>query len=168
MLDWVALLCLAGAIGLLIALAIIDLKTWLLPNVLVAPFALLAVIFRFVAPAQSLTLPDMIFGAALGFGVLWIIRYFGSRYYGQDALGLGDVKLMGAAGLWLGAEGITLALTLGATAGLLHGLGVAALTARREGGAMKLSRLQIPAGPGFVVGILCVGAYQYMHFRIGG
>ena len=107
-------------------------------------------------------------GAALGFGVLWIIRLAASRYYGQDALGLGDVKLMGAAGLWLGAEGITLALTLGATAGLIHGLGVAAYNAKKSGGPMQLARLQIPAGPGFVIGILIVGIMQYAHFRIGG
>lgn len=168
LLEWVALLCLVGAVGTLIALAIIDLRTWLLPNVLVAPFAILAIIFHFCAPHFALPLQESILGGITGFGVLWAIRWAASKYYGQDALGLGDVKLMGAAGLWLGVDGITLALTIGAAAGLVHGIGIAVYRAAREGGKIQLARLQIPAGPGFVFGILCVGVSLYHTFKIGG
>jgi leader peptidase (prepilin peptidase)/N-methyltransferase len=79
-------------------------------------------------------------------------------------LGLGDVKLLGAAGLWLGVEGVVMAMTVGAFAGLVHGILVAVIRGIREKSSPNLHRLMIPAGPGFCVGIACVGLWQYAEF----
>jgi leader peptidase (prepilin peptidase) / N-methyltransferase len=163
MMTLIALACVAGACALLVALSVVDLRVRLLPNEMVLGFAALGVIFHFATATHYLSVTEMITGAAIGFGGLYLVRALANRYYGADALGLGDVKLMGAAGLWLGPDGIALALMCGALAGLLHGGAVAARGAMR-GDAVSLSRLQIPAGPGFAVGIALTAAWQFRAF----
>lgn len=174
-LDWVfmelgfeylaATSVIAGLI-VLIVLSIIDLRVWLLPNKWVLTFAILGVLFQtslmFAYPRAALTLIEMGIGALLGGGILYVIRICGNAYYKQDTLGLGDVKLLLAAGLWLGPEGVVFALTGGAFAGLVHGIVVAEVKAIREKSGINLKRLMIPAGPGFCIGI--VGAWLYLFY----
>jgi prepilin signal peptidase PulO-like enzyme (type II secretory pathway) len=104
----------------------------------------------------------MIFGALIGGGILYVIRMCGNAYYKQDTLGLGDVKLLSAAGLWLGIEGVVIAMTLGAFAGVVHALVYAIWKALCEKSPLNLKRLMIPAGPGFCVGI--AGAWAWMFY----
>ena len=163
--DWIVILLIFAGIALLIHLSTIDLKIRLLPNVYVAAFALCGVMLHFVAP-QFLTFQDMAFGALCGYGFLYALRFVANAYYKQDSLGLGDVKLLGAAGLWLGLNGVLLALTLGAFAGLLHGVGVALYLSVKNKQKPNLSRLAIPAGPGFAVGIVLAAVPIYGDFVI--
>ncbi len=161
--HFIAIFCLICAAGLLIRLSIIDLRVRLLPNVLVLPFALLALLFHAVAPGATLSPMEIAIGSALGFGILYGIRLIANHLYQQDTLGLGDVKLMGAGGLWLGPDSILMALSLGALFGMLHGLGVAFYQARRNGTKINLNTLEVPAGPGFALGIVALALYQYRH-----
>jgi leader peptidase (prepilin peptidase)/N-methyltransferase len=138
---------LAAAFILLLILCIIDFRVRLLPNKYVFPFALLAVVFHAALNFSLIPREDMLIGGVFGYGLLWGIRAAGSWYYKQEALGLGDVKLMGAAGLWLGMEHLLLAITLGASVSVLHGLVYAGMTKQ------SLRRLEIPAGPGLIAGI---------------
>jgi len=156
------ILCIA--LGLLIALSIIDLRVRLLPNKYVFPFALLGVVFHVASEFDIISPADMIAGALIGYGTLWVIRFFANRHYGRDSLGLGDVKLMGAAGLWLGLEGILFALTLGAFAGVLHGVGYAVWEAVRTHSRPSLKQLMIPAGPGFIIGIVAVAIWRFTPY----
>lgn len=160
----IALLCVAAAIGFLIVLSVIDLQIRLLPNKYVLAFALCGAAFHLVTMGAYLRPVDIFAGAALGFGVMFLIRAAANHYYGMDALGLGDVKLMGAAGLWLGVEGVLFALTAGAFAGMVHGLVYGIYVARRDKTPLNLHRLAIPAGPGFAVGIVVAGAYVLQAF----
>ena len=106
----------------------------------------------------------MLLGAALGAGLLYVIRFFANRHYGRDTLGLGDVKLLGAAGLWLGLEGTLQAITLGAFAGLIHGIVYAFYISRKNKTAFSISQLMIPAGPGFAVGIFLAGYFLFADY----
>ncbi len=166
MLDILALTCLIGALSLLLILSIIDLKTFLLPNVFVAPFALLGPIFHWSTDFYYLDFQQILIGGIAGFALLYAIRAGGNKYYGQDALGLGDVKLLGAAGLWLGLEGVLFAMTLGAFIGLLHGIVYALYLKLVKNKPFSLTRLKIPAGPGFAVGIVIVGGWLLKGFAI--
>lgn len=165
MLEWIALLCLIAATALLFALSIIDLRTRLLPNVLVLPLALLAVIFHIITQWHYLNPTIMLLGGITGYGTLFTIRALANYVYKQDALGLGDVKLLGAAGLWLGPEMVMMALSLGALAGLIHGTGVALNIARQEKTRPRFNGLKIPAGPGFAIGIVVTAIYLFQDFR---
>ncbi len=161
MFEILSILCLSAGFVLLVILSIIDLKTFLLPNVFVAPFALLGLAFHYFTDFYFLTFNNVILGGIVGFGILYIIRYFGNLYYGQDSLGLGDVKLLGAGGLWLGYEGVLFAMTIGAFAGLVHGIIYALYQKIKNGGPLNFRKLIIPAGPGFAVGIIIVAIWMY-------
>jgi len=106
MIDIFTLLIILSAAGLLITLTIIDFKTFLLPNIYVFPFAALGLLFHLCTDFDLLSIEQIIIGGLAGYGILYIIRAAGNKYYGQDSLGLGDVKLIGSAGLWLGLDGV--------------------------------------------------------------
>lgn len=154
------LLCVAAALVLLMVLLIIDLRVYLLPDKYVFPFGLLGFAFHTVQGFPHLPAAQLFIGMVVGAGVLWLVRAGGSWYYGQEAMGLGDVKLLGAAGLWLGPLDVTMAMTVGAAAGLVHGIGIAIVRAIREGQPLNMHRLVLPAGPGFIVGIIAVFIYS--------
>ncbi len=151
--DISALISLALAAAVLLRLAVIDLKTLLLPNTHVLAFAMLAPVFHFFTAFEYIDWQSALIGALIGGGLLLVIRTVGNYFYNQDTLGLGDVKLMAAAGLWLGQDYILHALIIGAVAGLVHGiiliLAQWATTKKLNG----LSTFSLPAGPGFIVGI---------------
>lgn len=165
--GFIAILCLICAALLLIRLSVVDLQIRLLPNRLVLAFALLAIPFHAASSGATLAPMEIIIGAALGYGILYGIRLVANALYQQDTLGLGDVKLMGAAGLWLGPEGILMALSLGALFGMLHGLGAGFYQAKKTGTKLDLNTLEVPAGPGFALGIAALALYQYRHIIIG-
>jgi len=133
----------------------------LLPNVYVAAFAILGVVFHVCSGMYFDTGPNLVWGAALGGGLLYAVRVVANWHYKTDTLGLGDVKLMTAAGLWLGIDDILPALIIGAFAGILHGIGVAFIHKRKNGEKLNLSKLEIPAGPGFIVGIVIVALAKF-------
>jgi leader peptidase (prepilin peptidase)/N-methyltransferase len=164
MLVWIALACLLGALLLLVVLSVIDLRTRLLPNEWVLGFAILGIVFHFTTLAAYLSVTEIMLGAAIGFGTLYLIRAVANHFYKTDTLGLGDVKLMGAAGLWLGPDMIVMALMLGAIAGLVHGAVYAVWQAQRTKTKVNLARLQIPAGPGFAVGIIATAGWFFRDF----
>ncbi len=164
MFETLSITCVAAAIGLLIALSIIDLKHWILPDKLNLSLALCGIAFHFFTTYKFLDLQNMILGAASGAGILYAIRFFANRYYGRDTLGLGDVKLLGAAGFWLGLDGILQAVTAGALAGLVHGLIYAAILSHKTKEPYSISGLSVPAGPGFAVGIVIAGYFMFASY----
>lgn len=164
MFDILPIVCVLSAAGLLIALSAIDLKHWILPDELNFAFGLSGVIFHFATGYMFLDIRTMLLGAALGAGLLYAIRFVANRQYGRDTLGLGDVKLLGAAGLWLGIDGVLQAVTLGALAGLVHGLLFALHLKIVKKAPFSLGNLSIPAGPGFAIGIFAVGVYMFHAF----
>ena len=163
-LEIFAFFCLFGALILLIILSVIDLKIGLLPNVYNGALAFLGIVFHGLTSFAWLPLEDILLGALVGGGMLYFVRLAANHYYHKDALGLGDIKLLAAAGIWLGPQGVLMAITLGAMAGLVHGIGVIAFQRLRGNDTGELSQFSIPAGPGFAIGIVCAGGYQYMPF----
>lgn len=159
--EILAIICAFTAFLILLWLAWIDLKLWILPNELVGIFAFLAIPFHF---AFGLHYGDILFfvsGAFVGGGALFLIRLVANRIYGVDTLGIGDIKLMAAGGLWLGPEAVLMAMSAGAFAGVLHA--VILLFHRRviQGQTVSLNRMALPAGPGFIAGLLAVGLWLY-------
>lgn len=89
-------------------------------------------------------------GAATGAGTLALLGWVGSRIFGQEAMGLGDVKLMGAIGALFGWGGVVFVFLLSSLTGAATGLTLVALR-RRE------LRSAIPFGP-----FIALGAVAWM------
>ncbi|MBN1817378.1 MAG: prepilin peptidase [Sedimentisphaerales bacterium] len=92
-------------------------------------------------------------GYFVGCGVVWMTRIFGTLAFGKEAMGLGDVHLMGAAGAVLGPFVVVLAFFVAPFYGLIWA------------GFQMLSRKtrQIPYGPFLSMGILTV---MILHDRL--
>ena len=165
MLEIIALSCLAGTLIILYILSVIDLRDRLLPNELVMGFMSLGVVFHLSTVFHYSGFVDMALGAFIGSGILYVIRGTANAYYQDDTLGLGDVKLLGAAGVWLGPEAILIAMTIGAVCGLLHGMVIALRIVGNAKTRIDLKKLSIPAGPGFALGIIITGIIRFWDIK---
>ena len=58
-------------------------------------------------------------GAAVGFGLLWLVAVAGEWVFKQEAMGGGDIKMMAMVGAFLGWQGTLLTMFLGALIGSL-------------------------------------------------
>ena len=114
----------------LLALAAIDWRDLLPPDELTLPLipAGIAAAY-FVAP--SLPVAHLI-GAIAGFAVFVAVRWVYQRIRGREGLGLGDAKLLAAAGAWVGWVGLPSVVLIAATAALAVAL-AQGLAGRRMG-----------------------------------
>lgn len=110
-----------GLCAILLAISVIDMRTRRIPDILSLPLigaglvrAGLAV--QHGAPASLLT--DSIIGAAAGYLVFAAIGAIFFRLRGQEGLGLGDAKLLAAAGAWLGWQMLPSVVLVAALGGL--------------------------------------------------
>jgi leader peptidase (prepilin peptidase)/N-methyltransferase len=120
---------------LLLVLSLIDLESYLLPDILTLPGAVLALVASsFLPPAHTLGIgwQQALLGAALGGGGLWLVSELYRRLRGREGLGLGDAKLLLLVGALLGPLAIPLTLVGGALFALPFGLVAAVRTARED------------------------------------
>jgi prepilin signal peptidase PulO-like enzyme (type II secretory pathway) len=61
-------------------------------------------------------------GAALGAGGLFLLAFLWERLRGVEAMGMGDVKMLGMVGALLGAPGVVVTVLLASVTGSLVGL----------------------------------------------
>lgn len=142
-----------GAVG--VALALIDLDTRKLPNVLTLPSYAVGLVLLGVAAASKGEVGPLL-RAVEGMAALYAV-YFALWFVYPKGMGFGDVKLAGVLGLylgWLGWQVWAVGLLLGFFAGGLTGVGLLALG--RAG-----RKTAIPFGPFMAAGAfaaLLVGA----------
>ena len=101
----------------LLALAALDLRHFWLPDRLTLP--LLVIGLGIGGIASGATWPERAIGAAIGFGALWLIAAGYRRLRGREGLGLGDAKLLGAIGAWLGWAALPFVLVIAGLVGLI-------------------------------------------------
>ncbi len=114
---WVATVILAGV---LIRLVVIDLHTRRLPDKYTLPLVLSGLAVNAYALGAIPTLA--IWGAIMGYLVFWAIGAFYFRARGIEGLGMGDAKLLAAAGAWLGIAMLPMLILMAATAALVFAL----------------------------------------------
>ena len=93
----VASLLLAWA---LVSLAAVDAVAYRLPDILTLPLLAAGLVATLFMPGSPIL--DHLAGAAVGWGALAALAWVYRRWRGIDGIGLGDAKLLGAAGAWLG------------------------------------------------------------------
>jgi leader peptidase (prepilin peptidase)/N-methyltransferase len=141
---------------MLLALAAIDFSEEWLPDVLTLPLLILGLAVNALADAG--TLVDDIIGAAAGFLVFAAIRFLYRRWRGRDGLGLGDAKLLAAAGAWLSWQGLPSVVLIAAVIGL-----VMAVPMALRSGRVALD-LRLPFGPALCLAFWLVWLYGPLQF----
>ncbi len=104
----------------LIVLTVIDLKHFILPDVLTLPLLWIGLLansfYVFTTPVFSL------WGAAIGYGTLWFTFWIFKIITQKEGLGYGDFKLMAALGAWFGFQSLLFIVLVSAVLGILFAL----------------------------------------------
>ncbi len=124
-----------------VAIAEIDRRHYLIPDLLVAALMCVALLFPFVTPAEALT------GALCLGGLFLAVRHGFANTGRAEALGLGDVKLAAAMGALLGLQFGLIAVAIAGVATLA----VAAPAALRGGGSA--TQIKTPFGIGLATAL---------------
>lgn len=106
----------AGLGWCLLALALIDLRQFWLPDLLTLPLLLAGLALTAMIDADQLLAHAI--GAAVGWGAMALIAVSFRAARGTDGLGMGDAKFMGAAGAWVGWTGLSGVLLVAAITAL--------------------------------------------------
>ncbi|MFA7256178.1 MAG: prepilin peptidase [Kiritimatiellales bacterium] len=144
-LTWFTPIYAIAVFGLLLA-TFIDLEHMILPDrVTIGGMILFPIISVLFPQLQGETtwaggLKDSLIGLAAGFGSLWIVRELGTAALKKEAMGFGDVKLMGALGALFGWEAVVYIVFVSAFIGSIAGISLIAL--HRKG-----IQSEIPYGP---------------------
>lgn len=148
--EWTNFLVFVFFVMTCVTISRIDLRESIIPNELNYCFLLVGVALApfthhplFPGPS-GYWYPEQVAGAAGGFvlggGIFFGLAVLSPLFYGKPALGMGDVKLMGAMGVWLGTKLIVLTMILGSIIGALVGTTLMLVQG-------KSLRTEIPFGP---------------------
>ncbi len=91
----------------LLSAFIIDYKLQIIPNRLNLSIFEIGIVFAFLYGMSNVAITiNMLLGMLAGAGIFFLITLVGGIIYGKEAMGFGDVKLMGALGLYFGLANI--------------------------------------------------------------
>jgi leader peptidase (prepilin peptidase)/N-methyltransferase len=147
-----AFLCVLCAV-----LAWIDIRHGIIPDWLNLAIAGLGLLRLFLAGDTPAAIEALGEGVVIG-AVFWVLRRLYFAFRGVQGLGLGDVKFLGVAGIWVGIEGIPMLLL------------VATITALACVGTLQLSGRALTAqtamsfGPFLAAGLLVTAGFQQLGF----
>jgi leader peptidase (prepilin peptidase)/N-methyltransferase len=115
------------ACGVLLAVAMIDWDTFLIPDELSLGLVVLGLAAAPINPYFSGASWPVSFwwsfrGGLVGLAMAWAIAAGGEALLKKEALGGGDVKLLAAVGAWTGATGAFDCLMIGSFFGSIYGL----------------------------------------------
>ncbi|TDO13988.1 MULTISPECIES: prepilin peptidase [Halomonas] len=133
-----------GACLALLAMAVIDLRTQLLPDLLTLPLLWAGLLYQLLF--QPLMLPSAVIGAMAGYLVLWSFYWLFKLVTGKEGMGYGDFKLLAALGAWLGWQYLPLVLILSAGAGAVVGILIQLAIPRLRGAPLPFGPWLVMAG----------------------
>jgi leader peptidase (prepilin peptidase)/N-methyltransferase len=169
--PWFHALAVFAVTGAMLAASLIDIDHRILPDAITIPGMWAAPVLAALVPELTLG-PDRavppwlphavrnphaaalvvsVLGVAVGAGVIWALGFVGTKAFGKEAMGFGDVKFLGMIGGCVGPAGALLSLVAAALVGSIAG-GVRLLATRDR---------YIPFGPFLAVG----GWFAMVHGR---
>ena len=154
-LDWRAPVYMLAVFGLLLATFVDLAEMWIPDRVSIGGMIVFPVLSMFVPALHGQSdwsggLMYSLIGLAVGFGLFWLIGKLGTALFKKDAMGFGDVKLMGGLGALLGWQAVLFILFFSALAGSIIGIALIAMNKK------ELSS-RIPYGP-----YLALAAFAWM------
>ena len=130
---------------LLMALAVIDFDTQLLPDALTLPLVWAGLLANALGAFTDLS--SAVIGAAAGYLFLWAVYWLFRLATGREGMGYGDFKLLAAIGAFLGWQVLPLVILLSSVAGAI--LGILLMILARRG-----REVPMPFGPYLAIGAL--------------
>lgn len=124
----------------LLALAVIDWDTTLLPDDMTLPLLWAGLIAATLGWNPSVTLPTALWGAIAGYLSLWLVYWAFKLVTGKEGMGYGDFKLFAALGAWFGWPALVPIILMASVIGAIVGIGLKFTSGLREGG-------YVPFGP---------------------
>ncbi|MBD3183923.1 prepilin peptidase [Candidatus Poribacteria bacterium] len=138
-------------VSLLIAITFIDLEFYIIPDKIVLTgliFGLLSAIAASVLTNSYKPIAFRILGMVTGAGIIYVIAVAGSAIFRKQAMGGGDVKLMGMVGIYTGFwPHIPLTIVIGSVFGSVIGVILISASKKKMGS-------RIPFGPFLALGAL--------------
>ncbi|MDT0500560.1 MULTISPECIES: A24 family peptidase [unclassified Halomonas] len=141
--TWQGLFVLGACLSLL-AMAAIDLRTQLLPDLLTLPLLWAGLLYQLLF--EPLLLSSAVIGAMAGYLVLWSFYWAFKLITGKEGMGYGDFKLLAALGAWMGWQYLPLLLILSAGVGALLGILIQLAIPRLRGAPMPFGPYLALAG----------------------
>jgi len=142
----------------LIVITGIDLKYFIIPDIISISGIIMGIIFSFIFPQIHHTANHLhalwlsVLSCLIASGTLFLIAVIGSVIFKKEAMGLGDVKLVGLFGAFLGYKYALLSIFLSSIIGSIFGIGMILF------GKAKL-QTRIPFGP-----YLAAGAFLSLFY----
>jgi len=153
--------CAALLTWALLALAMIDADTQLLPDSITQPFLWLGLLLN---SANVFTdLPNALAGAVAGYLLLWSVYWAFKLTTGKEGMGYGDFKLLAMLGAWLGWQALPVILLAASLVGAVVGIALIAFAGHQR-------NQPLPFGP-YLAGagwIALLWGNQIMDFWLGG
>jgi leader peptidase (prepilin peptidase) / N-methyltransferase len=170
----------AGFCYVMVVIAFIDLDHKLILNQVTIPSIVVFYAASFLWPHRNWY--DGVIGAAVGYGVPWLIGEIYFRVTRREGLGLGDGMLLALVGALLGWQGVLVALFGGSMIGSVIGISALVIgrAARSPGAAEEavaddqapsLMRTELPFGPFLAMAALLylfAEPWVELHFHLPG
>ena len=128
-----------GFSAVIVALAMIDWDTTLLPDNLTLPLLWAGLILAALG-VTGVSLDAAVWGAVGGYLSLWVIYWVFKLITGKEGMGYGDFKLFAALGAWFGWQALIPLILLSSIAGAIVGIALKYASQLREGA-------YVPFGP---------------------
>lgn len=122
----------------LVALTMIDIDTYLLPDDITLPLLWLGLIVNSFGAFTDL--PGALWGAVAGYLSLWSIYKLFKLLTGKEGMGYGDFKLLAALGAWMGWQMLPQIILLSSLVGAVIGISMILIRGRDK-------NIPIPFGP---------------------
>lgn len=130
---------------MLISVVVIDYKKQIIPNRLNLTMFEIGLVLAFIYGTSNVAISiNMLLGSIVGATIFLAITLLGGLVYGKEAMGFGDVKLMGALGLYFGLSNIIIIALLSFLIGAI--LSIVLLVTK-----IKKADEYIPFGPFIVI-----------------
>ena len=144
----------------LLALALIDWDTTLLPDDITLPLLWAGLIVAALQWNPTVDLPAALWGTVAGYLSLWAVYWAFKLVTGKEGMGYGDFKLFAALGAWFGWPALIPMILMASVIGAVIGIALKFTSGLREGGYVPFGPFL--AGAGFTA--MFFGPQSILHF----
>ena len=142
----------------LLALALIDWDTTLLPDTMTLPL-LWAGLIAAALHWTRVPLEEAFWGAIAGYLSLWLIYWAFKLITGKEGMGFGDFKLFAALGAWFGLQALVPIILMSSVIGAVIGIALKFSSGLREGGYLPFGPFLAGAG----LAVMAFGPGTLLH-----